>query len=745
MADMMERSEYPLPEEREPPQLHALTPDPVPLRVPTHGSPVLIGRAPESTYVLDDKRISPYHARLVDSPTGRILLEDLGSISGTFVNDARLTSAQQLQPGDHVRIGPYHWQFDGAILTPLGGETARGMRLDALDLVRSVQNGRKLLLDHVTLSVLPGEFVTIAGSNGAGKSTLLGALAGFYRPQHGTVLFDGMERSQYAGGLRGRIGYVPQADIVHRTLSVEDALWYAGRLRLPGNLSAEAIRHIGERVLEDVDLLDHRYTAIRNLSGGERKRVNLAVELLADPPVLFLDEPNDALDPRHRDEMRELLRRLADQGRTIVLISHFVEDIDVCDRLAFLGGGGRLCYFGPPAAAPDFFDVPSFGKIYGQIERHDAAACWREAFKQSALYTQQVEARLPPEASGDTKPSFSREDQGGSASERPKQQPAVGQLALLMRRYTRIIVQDRINLAVLLLQAPVIGLILAMVSVRDAFHSPNGPYDAQEVVLLLAVVAIWFGASNAIGEICKEDDIYRRERLAGLGITPYILSKVGILGALCALQTLILLLIVSTQTGLPPRQAGLFLPASVELYVGMTLAAWAGMALGLFVSALASNRDKAVSALPLVLLPQLLLAGIIFPLSKPVQPLANATVARWAVQALGTSADLNHLYYASLRASARAPIVHPGPAGPSPAPTPPTETSPQASHLYSPSDYDSRPRAAHYNASLAAGASWTDAVSTRKAHLLRTVAMLLLLFVGLTISAGARLKLKDPR
>ncbi|HEX8035653.1 MAG TPA: ATP-binding cassette domain-containing protein, partial [Ktedonobacterales bacterium] len=290
--------------------LHASTSVPTPLAVPARGTSVQIGRAASSTYMLSDPKVSRRHARLVGTAAGQLILEDLASTNGTFVNHTPLTSARQLQPGDHVQIGPYQWLFDGTALAPAHVDPAhvdpahvdqtRGMRLDAIDLVRSVRGGRKVLLDHVTLSVMPGEFVTIAGSNGAGKSTLLGALAGFRRAQHGIVLFDGRDRHEYAGGLRGRIGYVPQADTVHRTLSVEDALRYAARLRLPRDLWPTEARQRIERVLADVDLLDHRHTLIKDLSGGERKRVNVAVELLADPPVLFLDEPNDGLDPRHR-------------------------------------------------------------------------------------------------------------------------------------------------------------------------------------------------------------------------------------------------------------------------------------------------------------------------------------------------------------------------------------------------------------------------------------------------------------
>ncbi|MGZ3677056.1 MAG: ATP-binding cassette domain-containing protein [Ktedonobacterales bacterium] len=744
----MTHSTQPLSDGVVPRTLRASISVPAPLAVPARGNSVQIGRAASSTYMLSDPKVSRRHARLVGTAAGQFILEDLASTNGTFVNHTPLASARQLQPGDHVQIGPYQWLFDGTALAPAQVDQTqvdqtRGMRLDAVDLVRGARRGRKVLLDQVTLSILPGEFVTIAGSNGAGKSTLLGVLAGFRRAQNGTVLFDGKDRRQYADGLRGRIGYVPQADIVHRTLSVENALRYAGRLRLPSDLCPEEVRQRIERVLADVDLLDHRHTLIKDLSGGERKRVNVAVELLADPPVLFLDEPNDGLDPRHRDEMRELLRGLATQGRTIVLVSHFVEDIQACDRLVFLGGGGRLCYFGPPAAVLDFFHVPSLEKIYAQIEGRDEAERWRQTFQQSALYAQQVLTRLPSNtechAGAAARPVH--KDEPAPEPEPRRRQSPLGQLALLMRRYTRIIVQDRINLAVLLLQAPLIGLILALVSARDAFQSPNGPFDAQEVVLLLAFVAIWFGASNAVGEICKEDDIYRRERLAGLGIAPYLLSKVCILGALCALQTLILLLIVSTKAGMPPAGAGLFLPAGVELYLGMVLAAWAGMALGLCASAFASNRDKAVSALPLILVPQLLLAGVIFPLSKPVQPLADATVGRWAVQSLGTAADLNHLYYAYIRAPAprSRPLSSLSGNGSDGA-----ATSPQASHVYSPSDYDSHPSSEHYTASVTARASWSDAVSTRKDHWLRTSGMLLLLFAGLAAAAGIRLKLKDP-
>ena len=610
---------------------------PIVQQSPSLGRDATIGRDPASTFCLPSPLVSWQHARLRRGVGGSHVIEDLGSTNGTYVNFVRLERAHRLSAGDAVQVGPYAFTYDGAHLSPqLATGPQVGLQVAALDLVRTTRGARNLLLDHVTLTAQPGQFVAIIGGNGAGKTTLLRALAGIQPAQHGAVLFDGVDSYHHASLFRGRIGYVPQADIVHLSLTVDEALYYTARLRLTRDLRDEEIEKRIQSVLATVDLSPHQHKLVGALSGGERKRLSLAVELLAEPQVLFLDEPNAALDPDHRRDLLRTIRALAEQGRTLVMVTHFREDFEACDRVAVMGRGGRLCFFGASPEALAHFGVDRFEDIYSCVEELGRADTWRKRYQRLPQYQRDVRALAVEQTVSDVSEA-PRMSQGWQAA--GQRSSLARQFGLLLDRYANILARDRINAAILLLQAPVIGVILAAVSPVGAFTSSSGPDDAETILFMLAIVAIWFGTSNSVREISKEVDIYQRERLAGLGIVPYLLSKVGILGLLCLLQTAVLLLIVTARTGLPPPSAGLFFSPLVELYIGCALAGLAGLSMGLCVSTFASNPDKAISAVPLVLLPQILLGGVIFNLSGPMRPLADVTISRWAVEALGTTTE----------------------------------------------------------------------------------------------------------
>ena len=629
---------------------------------------VTLGRA-GADIELDNPAVSRRHAVLEASPGGGHVLRDLGAMNGTFV-DGRQISRAALARGAVVRIGPFKLVYDGQSLSLFDERGA--LRLDARQLSQQVRGGRFILRD-VSLSIAPREFVALVGGSGAGKSTLMKALAGYAAASHGQVLVNGDDFYAHLDAYRALLGYVPQDDTLHRELPVGRALGYAARLRLPGDTGGREIAARIARVLDDVDMTAHRHKRIDQLSGGQRKRVSIAAELLADPSLFFLDEPTSGLDPGLEKRMMYTLRRLADAGRTIVLVTHATANIARCDHVAFMAEG-RLVYFGPPEGALAFFRVDSgdFADIYTKLEgaaspddpEHWAVAqadllpeleafrgspegvrrapslaeLWEMRYRRSPAHASLVERRLtevPAPASS-----------GGRASRlRRRGISSLFQLALLSFRYLDLLLQDRKNLLLLLLQAPVIGYLMTLVARSDALVGPRASsLDAKTVLFMLSTVAVWFGIINAAREITKESAVYRRERLAGLRVGAYVLSKVLVLALLVVVQSAALLAVVGSEVRFPAN--GVLLQGTLELGVTTALTSLAGLSMGLCISAWAKTADRAISFVPLALIPQILFSGVLFPLEGGISTtrvLSWFTVSRWAMDAYGATIKLARL------------------------------------------------------------------------------------------------------
>ncbi len=567
---------------------------------------ITIGRSPDSTVPLAEPAVSWEHA-VVRRHGDTAVLHDLRTPGGTFVNGERM-GQHQLVAGDRVQVGPAQLVWDGGAFTRV--DAPGGVSIDATGLRRIVGGGR-VILDVPAISIRPNELVAIVGGSGSGKSTLLTALAGFQPADAGTVLVNGSDLYAEFDALRSSIGYVPQQDIVHRPLTVERVLHYVAELRLPRDISkAERAARIAQ-VLSLVDLGERATTRIDQLSGGQVKRVSIAVELLAGPRVLFLDEPTSGLDPGLDRRLMDTFRDLADDGRTVVVVTHATANIRVCDRIAFMAPGGFLACFGTPDEVLETFGVTDFADVYPLVESGRRQASPPQPAPPPAVVRPRA-AQPPP---GDERAQF----------------------ATMTRRYAEIVLRDRRNTLALVLQAPAIGLLVALAAQHDAFVSGRIG-DRQTVAFVLAVVATWFGSINAAREITKELAIVRRERMAGIGIRPYIASKVAVLGALVAIQTLLLLPVVLARTGIPPGHA--LGPPALSLFITLTLTGLAATGFGLVVSALAENEDRAISLIPLLLIPQFLLGGVIFQLTGILDLASYLTTTRWATQAVGSIVDV---------------------------------------------------------------------------------------------------------
>lgn len=599
-----------------------------------------VGRDPGNDVTIDHPLVSRWHAR-IERQGDVFLVRDLNSTNGSFVNGRRAHGAQPLSAGDELMIGPARLAFQGASLGPVTPQES--VRIDAVDLTRYTgRDGRNIILTNVSLTVLPQEFVAIVGGSGAGKSTLLHALSGAAPAQSGHVLFNGRDFYRDPGPYAAMIGYVPQDDILHRELPVDRALDYAARLRLPPDTSPEERARRIDAVLADVRMEPQRHQLINKLSGGQRKRISIAVELLAQPSVLFLDEPTSGLDPGLDKTMMSLLQLLCDKGQTIVLVTHATENINLCSLVAFVAGHGRLVYYGLPTDAPSFFGVPAFSDIYSFFDQSpDKVEQQEQLFHQSAHFQANVVDRrptvaVPPVTAMTAAPS-------APLSKRQARAAAIRQWRILTQRYGELLWRDRVNLALLLAQAPIVGLLLFFVTPADIYTAPQLG-STEQVLFLFSLAAIWFGTINAAREIVKERPVYLRERMVNLRVWPYVLSKFSVLAVLSVVQALALLVIVSIKTNQMPAQGILPLfPASLEMYITLVLTSLAGVAGGLLVSSLVSSADRAMSIVPVVLIAQVIFSGSVFDLLGGAQLLSYLAISHWCLAALGSTVDLNGL------------------------------------------------------------------------------------------------------
>ncbi|MDQ6645272.1 MAG: FHA domain-containing protein, partial [Chloroflexota bacterium] len=450
---------------------------PIPLGAPL----ISLGRQPDNVVVLNHPLVSSHHARL-ELGQGGYRIVDLHSTNGVYINTQRVSN-QLLQPGDEIRIGPFKLTFTGTQLTQ--HDESSSVRIDAIGL-KKVGNKKTILINDISIAIPPRKFVALVGGSGAGKSTLMDALNGLRPAQEGKVFYNGQDYYKHLAAFSTQLGYVPQDDIIHRDLTVERALYYAARLRLPSDFTRAQIKQRIDEVLDDVEMTFRRNLLVSKLSGGQRKRVSIALELLANPSVFFLDEPTSGLDPGLDRKMMFLLRKLADKGHTIVLVTHATNNINACDYVCFLAQGGRLAFFGPPNDAKTFFDKTDFAEIYSALEpteqNKNIPAEAEQRFKASPYYQQYVKTPLEQGPAGHVNVIDSIVDVKPSRRGNPMKQ-----FRLLTTRYMELLKNDTGNLLILLLQAPIIALILFFLAAPLTFSSssvatcPPNPQISQTV------------------------------------------------------------------------------------------------------------------------------------------------------------------------------------------------------------------------------------------------------------------------
>ena len=598
---------------------------------------VRIGRAPDNDIVLDDLVVSRHHAELRGAPDTGFELTDLGSFNGTFVNGV-LADRARLAEGDLVSIGHHRLRLVAGTLEEYV-ETG-DVFLEAHNLGVTTPAGQRIL-DGVSFALPERSLLAVVGPSGAGKSTLLNALTGF-RPAHdGTVLYDGRDLYRSYDDLRQRIGYVPQDDILHTELTARQALDYAARLRFPPDVTGEQRHARVEEVLAELGLAHRADLPISKMSGGQRKRCSVAIELLTKPSLLFLDEPTSGLDPGYERSLTKLLRDLADGGRTVIVVTHSVQSLDLCDRMIFLAPGGRTAYFGPPDEVSEYFERPTYADVFETLEGQSDAD-WSGQFRQHPAYERYVGS--PMSAAPHTSDEDARE-----TAQPIKRQGWWRQFATLVSRYVAVLRSDRKLMLALILQAPILGVIM-MVSLppKELIPLAEGEVtrfsQATAVLIVLIVGVTGLGLAASVREIVKEAAVFRRERSVGLSITAYVASKAVVIGVIVAIQCTVLILIAVLPQGSGWGTA--LLPSGhLEFVIGLGLAGLAGMSLGLLISAVSRNVDRAISLLPLLLIIQLVLSGAFQNVNEtPVMREASYLASGyWGYSAAASTIDLKQL------------------------------------------------------------------------------------------------------
>ena len=584
---------------------------------------VRIGRAADNEIVLPGVLASAHHAHLLRSDDGLELI-DLVSERGTYVNGVKITRSP-LHIGDHVHMGGSAFVVEApGVLVKVIEST--GVPLDVEDI--NVRIGEAHLLHDISFSLPARSVLAVVGPSGSGKSTLLGAMTGFRPAESGHIRVAGRDLYANYEELRFQVGLVPQADIVPAQLQVREALEYAARLRLPSTSSkSERAARVSE-VMRELSLTERANLRIDRLSGGQRKRVSVALEMLTKPAMLFLDEPTSGLDPGLDRQVMMLLRELADAGRTVVVVTHSVENLALADNLLVLAAGGFVAYFGPPHEAPQYFGVADMSSVFVLLDSTPGPE-WARRWRDRHSHTETSQAPNIASATLTTSPP-----PGG-----------LRQFGTLTARNVKVILADRTYAALLL----VLPLVLAATGFLVGTSSGLGPDpvtginpEARLLLLVLILGSVFTGAATSIQELVKDRIIYQRERAVGLSRVAYIGSKALVLGVIAAAQGFVFAFLALI--GRPGPEDPLLFPGTFDVVFLVALATVTSCMVGLFISGFLPTRDAALPALVIVTMVQVVFSGaipmrfsVLLDVVGPVMP------GYWEFRALASSVGLDGL------------------------------------------------------------------------------------------------------
>jgi ABC-type multidrug transport system ATPase subunit len=552
---------------------------------------ITIGRSIECDIVLEGSNISRKHATFEKAANGNYILKDLNSLNGTFVNGKKIKGLAEISINDKIYIGKH--------LLTLSGKTkdlSKELAISAVGIEKKYSNGVKAL-NKMDLSIPSKTLIAIMGPSGCGKSTLLKTLNGDSPASNGKVyLFDQELLSNY-DYLKTQIGYVPQDDIIHEKLTVYQCMFFTAKLRLENSKNEEIEEKINT-ILKELNIVHIKNNLISEISGGQRKRVSIGVELLTEPLILFLDEPTSPLDPQTIEEFLNILKRLSEKGTTVIMVTHKPEDLEYMDEVIFLADGGHIAYFGDSKKYKNYFNVNTAVSVFSQISG-DTASFWVDKYSNPNPINTSITS------SGSIKNISSVN--------------SFKQFYWLSRRYYNIKTNDVLNSLMMLIQAPIIAVLICVIFANIT----------AAVLFITALSAIWFGTNNAAREIVSETAIFKRERMFNLKIMPYIMSKICVLSFFSIIQSAIFILILY----LKYNSNSLIFHNPIKAFIWMSFLSISACFLGLLLSSTLKSAEKVMTVVPIILIPQIMFAGLVTKIEGPiVEFISYLTLSRWGTE-----------------------------------------------------------------------------------------------------------------
>ena len=562
---------------------------------------IIIGRDSSCDLRINDTRISRKHASIKKLSDDKFLIKDLGSLNGVYVNGSKLSGVKTISKKDNIFISKYLLKIDGKA-KDLSDELA--ISAIGIEKVYPNQKKGKKALHKMDISVPSRSLLAIMGPSGCGKSTLLKSLNGESPPTKGRVLIFNQDLITNYEYLKTQIGYVPQDDIVHKQLTVEQSLFFAAKLRI-ANISKADIKVKIDQILSELNISHIKKNLISDISGGQRKRVSIAIELLTDPMLLFLDEPTSPLDPQTIEDFLNILKKLSENGTTVIMVTHKPEDLDYMDEVIFMAdnNGGKIVYYGDSTQYKDYFNVNNAVSVFSQISGNNSKK-WVEKYS-------------------NPRPLSTTQDREKVLINKSNQNP-IEQFFWLTYRYFKIKTNDKVNTFIMLLQAPIIALLACLVFKEVSLS----------VLFIMAVSAVWFGSTNAAREIVGELPIYMRERMYNLKLIPYIFSKITVLSFFSIIQSFVFIYILYFYYG--DSDFDIVFNNPFSSFIWMSFLTISSTFLGLLLSAIFDTSEKVLAVVPIVLIPQIMLAGLVAKIgSKTVEFVSYMTFTRWGIEGFG--------------------------------------------------------------------------------------------------------------